>query len=39
MLLLLLISVTLAGSDSSWASPTDQYVWFSDFSVAITETL
>ncbi len=27
------------GSDSSWATPTDQYVWFSDFSVAITELL
>ena len=27
------------GSDSSWASPTDQYVWFSDFSMAITELL
>ncbi|OJT02033.1 hypothetical protein TRAPUB_7567 [Trametes pubescens] len=27
------------GSDSSWASPVDQDVYFSDFSVAITETL
>ncbi|KAI0738034.1 hypothetical protein C8Q80DRAFT_1114363 [Daedaleopsis nitida] len=27
------------GSDSSWASPKDQDVYFSDFSVAITETL
>ncbi|OBZ75556.1 hypothetical protein A0H81_04917 [Grifola frondosa] len=27
------------GSDSSWASPTDQDTYFSDFSVAITETL
>ncbi|EJF56287.1 hypothetical protein DICSQDRAFT_141339 [Dichomitus squalens LYAD-421 SS1] len=27
------------GSDSSWASPTDQDVYFSDFSVAITEDL
>ncbi|PSR70869.1 hypothetical protein PHLCEN_2v13231 [Hermanssonia centrifuga] len=27
------------GSDSSWASPIDQYVYFSDFSVAITESL
>lgn len=27
------------GSDPSWASPTNQYVWFSDFSIAITETL
>lgn len=27
------------GSDSTWASPKDQYVYFSDFSVAITEKL
>ncbi|KAI8974253.1 hypothetical protein BD414DRAFT_424462 [Trametes punicea] len=27
------------GSDSSWASPQDQSAYFSDFSVAITETL
>ncbi|KAI0373148.1 hypothetical protein BV20DRAFT_938489 [Pilatotrama ljubarskyi] len=27
------------GSDSSWASPVDQDIYFSDFSVAITETL
>ncbi|RDX47443.1 hypothetical protein OH76DRAFT_780643 [Lentinus brumalis] len=27
------------GSDSSWASPKDQDVYFSDFSVAITEKL
>ncbi|KAI1791570.1 hypothetical protein LXA43DRAFT_888956 [Ganoderma leucocontextum] len=27
------------GSDSSWASPTDQEVYFSDFSVAVTEDL
>lgn len=27
------------GSDSSWATPKDQDVWFSDFSAAITETL
>lgn len=33
------LTLMFAGSDSSWASPTDQYVWFSDFSVAITETL
>ncbi|KAL7282902.1 hypothetical protein ACG7TL_002318 [Trametes sanguinea] len=27
------------GSDSSWATPVDQDIYFSDFSVAITETL
>ena len=27
------------GSDSSWASPTDQDVYFADFSVAITENM
>ncbi|KAI0685157.1 hypothetical protein BC835DRAFT_1290930 [Cytidiella melzeri] len=27
------------GSDPSWATPIDQFVWFSDFSVAITELL
>ncbi|THH23142.1 hypothetical protein EUX98_g8042 [Antrodiella citrinella] len=27
------------GSDSSWASPTNQEAFFSDFSIAITETL
>jgi len=27
------------GSDPSWASPTDQDIYFSDFSVAITELL
>ncbi|KAH9914517.1 uncharacterized protein BXZ73DRAFT_81656 [Epithele typhae] len=27
------------GSDSSWASPKEQHVYFSDFSVAITEAL
>ncbi|KAI0355136.1 hypothetical protein OH77DRAFT_1403497 [Trametes cingulata] len=27
------------GSDSSWASPVDQDIYFSDFSVAITEML
>jgi hypothetical protein len=25
------------GSDSTWATPKDQYVYFSDFTVAITK--
>ena len=36
---MLTASLHCAGSDSSWASPTDQDVYFSDFSVAITEML
>ena len=32
-------SCRVIGSDSSWASPTDQQAFFSDLTVAITETL
>lgn len=32
-------SYAALGSDSSWATPVDQDVYFSDFSVAITESL